>query len=58
MHILFLILYILLCYSVGLLGQNRKFRFIGYFILSILLTPLMGLLLVIGSDSRKNNDKK
>jgi len=60
-HIVFFIIYILLCYMVGVLGKNRKFRFIGYFILSILLTPILGLLLVIASDSRKrdlNDDKK
>jgi len=55
MHILFIILYILLCCGVGLLGKNRKFRFIGYFILSILFTPILGLLFVIASDSRKRN---
>ena len=58
MHILFVIIYILLCYAVALLGKNRKFRFIGYFILSILLTPIIGLLLVIASDKRKKIDEE
>ena len=55
MHIVALIIYILLCYIVGLLGKNRKFKFIGYFILSILFTPVLGLLFVIASDSRKRS---
>jgi len=53
MHIVFLIIYILLCYIVGSLGKNRKFRFIGYFMLSIFFTPIFGLLFVLASDSRK-----
>ena len=55
MHIVALVMYILLCYIVGLLGKNRKFKFIGYFILSILFTPVLGLLFVIASDSRKKS---
>lgn len=37
---------------VGLLGRNRKFRFWGYFFASVLLTPFIGLLLVMASDPR------
>jgi NADH:ubiquinone oxidoreductase subunit 3 (subunit A) len=55
MHIVALIIYILLCYIVGLLGKNRKFKFIGYFLLSIIFTPILGLLFVIASDSRKRS---
>ena len=35
---------------VALMGVNRKFGFWGYFFASILLTPLVGLLLVLASD--------
>lgn len=38
---------------VGLLGRNRKFGFWGYFFASILLSPIIGLLLVVASDKRK-----
>lgn len=41
------------CFIVGLLGKNRKFGFWGYFFGSIVLTPIIGLLLVLASDSRK-----
>ncbi|MEM7585925.1 MAG: hypothetical protein AAF560_21225 [Acidobacteriota bacterium] len=35
---------------VAWMGKNRKFGFWGYFFGSLLLTPLMGLLLVVSSD--------
>jgi len=35
---------------VGLLGMNRKFGFWGYFFASMLLTPLIGVLLVLASS--------
>lgn len=37
----------------GFLGMHRKFGFWGYFFGSLLLTPLIGVLLVIASDRRK-----
>lgn len=43
------VLYLALCLGVGALGMNRKFGFWGYFFGSILLTPVIGLLLVLGS---------
>lgn len=52
MHFIVFIIYLSLCYFVAYLGRNRKFRFFGYFILSILLTPIFGLLLVFASDPR------
>lgn len=41
-----------LSFIVGKLGKNRKFGFWGYFLCSIILTPLVGILLVLASDSR------
>ncbi len=37
---------------IGLLGINRKMGFWGYFFSSLLLTPLIGILLLLVSDSR------
>lgn len=37
---------------VGLMGWNRKFGFWGYFFASLLLTPIVGLLLVLASSPR------
>ncbi len=52
MPIVLILTYILICYLVALTGRNRKFGFWGYFFASILLTPIMGILLVIASDTR------
>lgn len=42
-----------LSFVIGLLGMNRKFGFWGYFFGSILLTPVIGLLLLLASDPKK-----
>jgi len=38
---------------IGWMGKNRKFGFWGYMLLSLVLSPLVGLLLVLASDTRK-----
>ena len=43
---------IVLSLIVAFMGINRKFGFWGYFFASVLLTPLVGLCLVLGSDKR------
>ena len=48
-----LLIYLVVSFLVALLGKNRKFGFWGYFFGSLLLTPIIGLLLVLGSDKRK-----
>ncbi len=54
MHpIVMIVVYLLLCLLMGLLGRHRKFGFWGYFFGSIVLTPVIGLLLVLASDPRK-----
>jgi len=50
---MYFLLYLAICIFIGLLGKNRKFGFWGYFFGSLLLTPLLGLLLVIASDRKK-----
>jgi uncharacterized membrane protein YiaA len=45
------IIIVVLSFIIGLLGTNRKMGFWGYFFASILLTPIIGLLLVLASDS-------
>ncbi len=39
-------------FIVALLGRNRKFGFWGYFFSSLLLSPIIGLLLVIASAEK------
>ena len=48
-----IILYVILCLGVAWLGQHRKFGFWGYFFASLLVTPILGILLVLASDPRK-----
>ncbi|OQX24223.1 MAG: hypothetical protein BWK80_21945 [Desulfobacteraceae bacterium IS3] len=51
--VILILIIIVLSLIVGFLGMNRKFGFWGYFFGSILLTPVIGLLLVLASDKRK-----
>jgi hypothetical protein len=45
-----LVIYFILCALVATMGKHRKFGFWGYFFCSVIFTPLIGLLLVLGSD--------
>jgi len=49
----FLLIYLIASILVGLLGTNRKFGFWGYFFGSMLLSPMVGIILVLASDDRK-----
>jgi len=44
--------YIGLCALVAHLGRDRKFGFWGYLLASLLLTPIIGVLLVLASDKK------
>lgn len=46
------IIMVFLSFVVGLIGKNRKFGFWGYFFASLLVTPIIGILLVLASDPR------
>jgi hypothetical protein len=52
--------YIGLSLLIGFLGVNRKMGFWGYFFSSMLLSPIMGVLLLLASDpkSATKNDAK
>jgi hypothetical protein len=56
----FILIYLILSILLGLVGYNRKFGFWGYFFGSLLLTPFVGLLLVLASDPipQKNNGEQ
>ena len=56
MYIMSIFIYLFLCYIIASIGKNRKFGFYAYLFLSIILTPIMGLLLVIASDKKKDKD--
>jgi hypothetical protein len=48
--------YILACLLIAIFGINKKFGFWGYFFGSILLSPPIGIILLLASDNRKNTD--
>jgi hypothetical protein len=50
---LWLLIYIGFCALIGWFGSNRRFGFWGYFLFSLIFTPLVGLLLVSASDKPK-----
>lgn len=41
--------WLILSVIVAFFGRNRRFRFWGYFFASVLLTPIIGLLLLIAA---------
>lgn len=41
--------WLILAILIGFFGRNRRFRFWGYFFASVLLTPIIGLLLLIAA---------
>ncbi|MFA5910714.1 MAG: hypothetical protein WC815_18185 [Vicinamibacterales bacterium] len=41
--------WLILAVIIAFFGRNRRFRFWGYFFASILLTPIVGLLLLIAA---------
>ncbi|MBM3853782.1 MAG: hypothetical protein FJ399_11600 [Verrucomicrobia bacterium] len=52
MSLLAILIYVGLSCLVAYLGRERKFGFWGYLVASVFLSPLMGALLVLGSDPR------
>ncbi len=53
-HIVVIAIHIGLSFFIALLGMNRKWGFWGYFFCSLLLGPLIGILLVLASDPRRD----
>lgn len=47
------LVYLAACLLIGIFGINKKFGFWGYFFGSILLSPVVGIILLFASDSRK-----
>jgi len=44
-----LLAYIYLAHLVGILGQKRRIGFLGYFLISLLFTPIIGLIILVVS---------
>ena len=51
------IVYLVLCLLAGFIGRNRSIGFIGFFIASLLLTPIVILLVLTVSAPKENTDK-
>ncbi len=47
--------YVAISFLVGYLGRNRKMGFWGYFFATLLLTPFIGVLLLVISEKKKPN---
>jgi hypothetical protein len=47
-----LILYLALCLAVGFFGRERSLGFLGYFLFSIFLSPLVMLLIQVATHQR------
>jgi len=52
MGTLFLV-YVGLCFLIAVVGRKRPLRFWGYFISSLFLTPLVGLLLLVAAGRNR-----
>lgn len=48
--------WVVFSFFIALLGTNRKLGFWGYFFGSLLLTPFVGLILLLASDSKKKTN--
>ena len=57
MPVLLILVNIVLSYFIGFLGRNRKLGFWGHFFCSLLLTPVIGLLLIVATDPVRDDAK-
>ncbi|MDR0388524.1 MAG: hypothetical protein LBH73_00460 [Spirochaetaceae bacterium] len=57
MPVLLIIVNFVVCYFIGVLGRNRKLGFWGHLFASLLLTPVIGLLLVVATDPVRDADE-
>jgi hypothetical protein len=55
MQLIAAIAYIVFSLIIAILGTDRKFGFWGYFFCSLLLSPAIGLIILLASDKRKPN---
>jgi hypothetical protein len=49
----FFLIYVALCFLVAAVGRTRPMRFWGYFFTSFLLSPLVGLLLLMAAGRKR-----
>lgn len=56
-HFMWHIIYVLVCVLVGYLGRDTQIGFWGFFFLSILFTPLIGVFILAVSAPRRLREK-
>jgi uncharacterized paraquat-inducible protein A len=47
-----IIVYLVLCFLIGIAGRHRRIGFFGFFILSLILTPVLTLLWLLATHSK------
>ena len=47
------VVYFAMCFLIGYLGRNRRLGAVAYFLLSLLLSPIIGAVIVIASGPKK-----
>ena len=52
------IMYILLCFVVGIIGKDRNIGFPVAFFISLLLSPIIGLIITLSSSKMKDEEYK
>ena len=52
MNPVIVITWVLLSCVIGMLGRNRRFGFIGNFLVAFLFSPLVGVIVLLASDDR------
>jgi hypothetical protein len=50
---IFLFIYVVFCLLIAVLGIHRPLGFLGYFISSLILTPVIGLLLIAAAGDNR-----
>ncbi|MEH6630612.1 MAG: hypothetical protein V7776_07295 [Halopseudomonas aestusnigri] len=48
----FIVSWIIACWIIGLLGREKRFGFFGNFLVAFLFSPMVGVIVLIASDSR------
>ena len=48
-----ILVYLIICFVVGLLGKHRSIGFVGFFLISIFLTPIVSSVILLLAVERK-----
>jgi len=50
---LFVLFWIGCAWLIGLLGRNKRYGFLGNFLVSLVFSPVVGVIVLLASDDRK-----